>query len=439
MAANTDKALRNRVMYQIFPRNYSREGNFPAVLRDLDRIKDLGADIIWFTPIHPIGVVNRKGTLGSPYANMDYRAVNPEFGDEDDFRRLVDAIHSKGMKCIIDVVYNHTSPDSVLAKEHPEWFYHKPDGSFGNRVADWSDIVDLDYANRDLWAYQIGSLKKWAEIVDGFRCDVAPLVPLEFWLEARAAVEEVRPGAIWLCESVEPRFITYMRGRGLTAHSDAELYQAFDISYDYDIFDEFEAYFKGKGTLAEYAQSVNRQECIYPDNYVKLRFLENHDRRRARSYLPDPAALRNATAFIFFQKGLTLLYAGQEYGISKLPGLFDKDDVPWDDPENVDLTQLIRTLADMKKDPLFADSSYSVKALNDDMLMAEHAAISFDEDSGRDRMTGFFSFTGKPCTVNIPELNDGIYQNIISGEDVEVSGGKLSFKGEPVIIRSFRP
>lgn len=440
MAVNTDRTLRNQVMYQIFPRNYSNEGTFRAVERDLDRIQDLGTDIIWFTPIHPIGEKNRKGTLGSPYAIKDYRAVNPEFGDEEDLKRLVDAIHARGMKCIIDVVYNHTSPDSKLASEHPEWFYHREDGSFGNRVADWSDVIDLDYANKGLWKYQIDTLKKWAGIVDGFRCDVAPLVPLEFWLEARSAVEEVRPGAIWLCESVEPRFITYMRGRGLNALSDSELYQAFDISYDYDIFDDFEAYFDRKGTLGQYAESVNRQEYIYPGNYVKLRFLENHDRRRAASYLGNVAALRNATAFVFFQKGLTLLYAGQEYGVSRLPGLFDKDVVPWEDEANTDLTGLIKKMSEIRKAPLLANSSYHVWAVDEDVLCAAHSAISFDENADRKIMAGFFSFSGRPCTVSIPKeqgrplLRDGVYNDLITGEPVTVTEGKIRLDGEPVII-----
>ena len=116
----------------------------------------------------------------------------------EDFRALADAVHESGMKLLIDVVYNHTSPDSVLSREHPEWFYHKRDGSFGNRIGEWADIIDLDYENRALWDYQIDALKMWAEIVDGFRCDVAPLVPLEFWLRARREVEQVRPGCIWL-------------------------------------------------------------------------------------------------------------------------------------------------------------------------------------------------------------------------------------------------
>jgi glycosidase len=207
MAADTDRNLRNQVMYSVFVRQYSKEGTFDKVKEDIPRIRSLGTDIVWLMPIHPIGEVNRKGTLGSPYAIRDYRAVNPEYGTMEDFRALVDEIHANGMKCIIDVVYNHTSPDSVLSKEHPEWFYHKPDGSFGNRIGDWTDIIDLDYSKKELWAYQIDTLKMWAETVDGFRCDVAPLVPLEFWLQARRAVAEVRPGAIWLSETVEPPFI----------------------------------------------------------------------------------------------------------------------------------------------------------------------------------------------------------------------------------------
>ena len=194
MAVDTEKTLRNQVLYSIYVRNYSEAGTFAAVQADLDRIKALGTDIIWLLPIHPTGEKHRKGTLGSPYAIRDYRAVNPEFGTLDDFRHLVDAIHDRGMKCIIDVVYNHTSPDSWLAEHHPEWFFHKPDGSLGNRFGDWWDVADLDYSHMELWEYQIETLKYWARLVDGFRCDVASAVPLAFWREAREQVERVRPG-----------------------------------------------------------------------------------------------------------------------------------------------------------------------------------------------------------------------------------------------------
>lgn len=413
------------VMYQVFVRNFSQDGSFHSVKEKLSEIRALGTDIIWFMPIHPIGTAKRKGTLGSPYAISDYRDVNPEFGTIEDFRELVDVIHDEGMKCIIDVVYNHTSPDSLLAKEHPEWFYHKEDGSFGNRVGDWSDIIDLDYSNRDLWRYQIDTLKMWAKIVDGFRCDVAPLVPLAFWQQAREEVETVRPGAIWLSESIEPEFITYMRGRGLTALSDSEIYQAFDMCYDYDVYGVWRDCLSGKGSLARYAESINRQEYIYPDNFVKLRFLENHDQPRAAYLIPDEKARRNWTAFTYFQKGLTLLYAGQEFGISHLPSLFDKDTVLFDKAIHDD-REYLKKLADIKESEIFTDSVYHVRAVKESFLTATH------QNEGHTAL-GVFSVKGESAWVPV-EFEDGIYTDLISGKDVEVFRGGIQSFGEPIII-----
>ncbi len=425
MADNTPKKMRNMLMYQIFVRNFSEDGTFKAVESELDRIKELGTDIIWFMPIHPVGKLKRKGSLGSPYAISDYRAVNPEFGTLDDFKSVVNEIHKRGMKCIIDVVYNHTSPDSVLSAEHPEWFYHKEDGSFGNRVGDWSDIIDLDYNNMQLWDYQIETLKMWAEIVDGFRCDVAPLIPVKFWEKAREEVEKVRPGCIWLSESVEPGFITHLRSRGLTALSDSEIFRAFDISYEYDCYEDFRAYVEGKCSLEKYVEAVNRQEYIYPDNYVKLRFLENHDQTRAAFLIPDEMALKNYTAFMFFQKGMALIYAGQEFGAEHLPSLFDKDTVDWSSG-TVSLSGLIKNLAEIKKNDIFTDSKYELKAVSGEFIAAVH---SKDEK----KALGVFSLKGKSAyiPVNFP---DGFYTNLIDGKKVEVYRGGIQSKGEPIII-----
>ncbi len=428
MADNTPKTLRNQMMYQIFVRNYSKEGTFAQVEKDLPRIKALGADIIWLMPIHPIGRAQRKGSLGSPYAISDYRAVNPEFGTLEDFQSLVAAIHEMGMKCIIDVVYNHTSPDSVLREEHPDWFFHKSDGSFGNRVGDWTDIIDLDYSNKELWRYQIDTLKYWAQWVDGFRCDVAPLIPITFWEQARREVEQVRPGAIWLSESVEPGFILYMRAQGLTAHSDGEIYRAFDLSYDYDCYDAFKSYFYGKGSLQSYAQAVNRQETTYPGNYVKLRFLENHDVTRARFFIPDIAALQSWTAFCFFQKGTALVYAGQEKAVSHLPSLFDKDDVCWDGAETVDLSGFIAQLSALKKNPVFTDSTYHVEAVGENALAAYH------EKDGK-KAVGVFPLQGQTAFVPV-DLPDGVYTDALTDGTVEVFRGGMQCFGKPIIILS---
>lgn len=425
MSRTTSKNYRNQVMYSVFVRNYSKEGTFEALRRDLDRIADLGTDILWLMPIHPLGEKARKGSLGSPYAIRDYRAVNPEFGTLEDFRRLVSDIHDHGMKCIIDVVYNHTSPDSWLAEHHPEWFYHKPDGSFGNRVGDWTDIIDLDYAQRGLWDYQIETLKMWAEIVDGFRCDVAPLIPLEFWMEARREVEKVRPGCFWLAESVEPEFIRAIRAAGMTAHSDSEVYQAFDLCYDYDLLREYLGVFRNTVSLEEYAAAVTRQEGIYPENYVKLRCLENHDRPRIAYLAGNDRMVRNWTAFGYFQKGMAFLYAGQEVQAAHTPSLFDKDTIAWNTGK--DLTELLRRLARIKRDPIFTDSAYQVQAQPREMLVATHT-------HGQEQMVGIFSTRGEEGLVEI-SLPDGSYENLITGELVEVREHYAATRGEPIILR----
>ena len=426
MARSTSKEYRNQIMYSVFVRNHSPEGTFEGVARDLERIKSLGTDVIWFLPIHPIGEVSRKGTLGSPYAIRDYRGINPEYGTLADFKSLVDKIHAMEMKCIIDVVYNHTSPDSWLAQNHPEWFYRKPDGSLGNRVGDWYDVIDLDYSHTELWDYQIETLCQWASLVDGFRCDVAPLVPLDFWIRARKEVEQVRPGCLWLSESVEPIFIAEGRSHGIAVLSDSEIFQAFDISYEYDIFDSFRDYLTGKISLSDYADAVNRQEVIYPENYVKLRYLENHDTSRAGFMIPDETALLNWTAFLYFQKGTTLLYAGQEVCAAHRPGLFDKDTVKWDTGKG--LSALLRRLGEIKKHPLFTDSRYEVQAMPREILYASHRA-------GDRQLVGVFSVKGEKTLVPI-DAPDGRYQNLIDGSDIEICAGKTSCQGTPIIFES---
>ena len=427
MAMNTDIRLRNQIMYSVYVRNHGENGSFRDVEKDLDRIKSLGVDILWLMPIHPIGVKSKKGSLGCPYAIKDYREVNPEYGTLEDFKELVKGIHARNMKCIIDVVYNHTSPDSWLSENHPEYFYKRPDGSMGNKVGDWTDIVDLDYANMELWDYQIDTLKYWVSIgVDGFRCDVASIIPLEFWLKARKEVAKVREGIIWLAESVHPEFLLEMRKRGFVGHSDSEIYQAFDMTYDYDVNVEYLSCLNGKGTLKEYIKAVSNQEGMYPSNYVKLRFLENHDQPRAKKLIPDYDGLRIWTAFLYFQKGCTLLYGGQEAQDTNTPSLFDVDKVNWEGVTE-DFKVLLKALGMIKKLEIMAEGYYEIRLDKDkDVIIASY-------QRGNEKLVGVFNVGKELGEISI-EVEDGVYKNLIDETNIDINRGKLLLGNKPFII-----
>lgn len=428
MTAETDIYLRSKVIYSIYVRNHSEEGNFKGVVNDLDRIKNLDPDIIWFMPIHPIGQVNKKGSLGCPYSIEDYRKVNPEYGTLEEFQQLIDEIHKRDMKVMIDVVYNHTSHESQLLKEHPEWFYRKEDGSVGNKVGDWADIIDLDYDNRELWDYQIDTLKYWVSLgIDGFRCDVGSFVPIEFWMRAREEVKEVNPDVIWLCESVEPEFLISMREQGVLCSSDSEIFQAFDISYEYDTYKFFRSYLEGNISLEEYLEKKRSQEYIYPANYVKLRFVENHDQPRAAFIFKEKTDLKNWTAFSFFEKGTVLVYAGQESRDYNCPSLFDRDLVNWDvDREYADY---IKKLISIKKKDIFSYGNYRIfKSIKQGVI---HAEYSYKDK----KLTGIFNVERKIGKYNL-ELKDGIYINLIDDKNIEVTNGEIELSNFPIMFES---
>ncbi len=430
MAHDTDRSLQTQVLYSVYVRAHTPEGTFRAVIPDLDRIRSLGTDIIWLMPIHPIGVEGRKGSLGCPYANRDYRTVNPAYGTMEDFKALVDEIHARGMKAIIDVVYNHTSPDSVLYAEHPEFFWHGPDGRPGNRFGDWADVIDLDYRNRALWDYQIESLRYWAGIVDGFRCDVASLVPLDFWKEARKAVKEVRPDCIWLAETVHLSFnCRARRVGGLSVMRDTEGYEAFDMEYAYDIRETFDEMVRGRRPLSEYVNLLNLQEALYPDNYNKLRCLENHDQPRIASVIPDMEALVNWTAMLYFLKGTTMLYAGQEWADTHVPSLFEQE--PIDRETGRSLMPLMKKLAAIKK-TLFTGEDHFWGRADDQRRVAVLERFGPEK-----HCVGVFSLNGESARVKV-ELPDGTYENHIGGNLVTVKNGELLCDGTPLILAEDR-
>lgn len=422
MAKQTDIQLRSALFYQVFPRQHSATQNFAGVINDLDRIKALGVDILYFLPIHPIGKKARKGTIGSPYAILDYYAIHESYGTLEDFKNLVKIAHQKGMKVMIDIVFNHTSRDSVLVKEKPEWFYKNEKGEFANRIGDWSDITDLDFSLRPVWDYLIDVLKYWAEIVDGFRCDVAPLLPIDFWIEARSKVAKINPNMIWLTESVHYSFIKYLRDLGYDCSSDSQMYDAFDICYDYDIYDHMNDYLKDGKKLSIWLEEIYRQEVVYPKNYIKLRSFENHDQPRLRSKVRDHDHFIQMMALMFFIKGSAFIYAGQEHEIKHYPNLFENDIIKWQ--KNKSIEPLIQQLAALKKNQIFVHGNYDMHHSEDVAVLSYTLKNQF--------MLGIFNLENAQ-DVFVP-LVDGKYTNILNNEVISVTHGKIELGHYPVII-----
>ncbi len=433
MANDTNVLLRNKLVYQVFPRNHTKSGTFNELVGDLDRIKELGVDYIYLLPIHEIGMLNKKGNLGSPYSIKDYYTINPEYGTMVDFKNLIKEIHSRDMKIIIDIVFNHTSHDSVMLDKY-EHLYFKRDGKLANRVGDWWDITDLDYKNIELYDIMIDILKYFTNIgVDGYRCDVASLLPLDFWLKARREIKEINSDSVLIAESVHAGFITSLRNEGIDALSDSEVFQAFDVCYDYDIHDKFMGQFTNDNAIKVWVDALKFQETIYPNNFVKLRNLENHDQPRINSLVNDDFTLRNYTALNCFLKGMTMIYAGQEARARKRPDLFDTDKVDWSELDNSkDIQSIISTIIRLKKsDNIFIDGIYEYKDTKYDGLV--HIVYR----NCKYKYHGIFnlkSVSGQHY-VGVGELPRSAAVNILDGKEIEFLYGNLIIQREPVIFK----
>lgn len=428
MAEDTPRHHRNLVLYEIYVRNHGPHGTFADVEADLPRIRELGVDVIWFMPIHPIGKEQRKGSLGSPYSIVDYRAVNPEYGTREDFKRLVERAHDLGLQVMIDVVFNHTAHDSVMVARHPDWYHQDEAGRPYTTVPAWSDVIDLQHPNSELADYLIETLQGWVEFgVDGFRCDVASLVPLDFWLRAREAVAEVRPGVIWLAESVHAIFVAERREAGLTGVADAQLYRAFDVTYDYDIWPIWQAAVKHEVPTSRYLEMVRFQDCIYPENYVKMRCVENHDQPRILAYAPTHEQALAWAAFEAFNRGAFLIYAGQEAGADHTPSLFEIDKVEWG---SYPLQSYYTKLAHLKKEPALREGRR--------VLLESEGSIQAAWEHPTESLYGIFNVTGERGEVDV-QLPDGSYEELLSVEPMEVKDGRMRLPEDAAILRYGAP
>ena len=311
--------VRDGVIYEIYPRAFSPEGNFAGVTAQLDRLKELGVTILWLMPIHPLGQEKKKGTIGSPYAVRDFLAINPDYGTAADLKRLVSESHRRGMRVIIDLVANHTAWDNVLMKQ-PEFYVRDAAGRI-NSPHDWTDVAELNYANPALRRYMIDAMKYWVREfdLDGFRCDVAFEVPTDFWEQARAELERVKPDIVMLAESAEPELLV----------------RAFDLDYSWPLHGTMNDVMFGRKPASAFRATWEADAAKYPRGSLRMRFSDNHDERRAIARFGEQAALA-ASALVFTLDGVPMLYNGMEVGDtteSGAPALFERLPVFWQTAE----------------------------------------------------------------------------------------------------------
>lgn len=412
----------NSTIYEVNLRQMTEEGTFKAFQEQhLDRLAELGVEILWFMPIYPIGEENRKGSLGSYYAVKDYQAVNPEHGSMEDFKALVDAAHAKGMKVILDWVANHTAWDNAWVNEHPDWYTKDSLGNMVPPVADWADVVDLNYDNAEMREEMIQSLEFWLREadVDGYRCDVAEMVPLDFWIEARARIDSVKPN-FFLAEG-EP----------------AELHEAFDMTYAWSFHHLMNEVARGEKGASDVKAYWDAQDTIYRKKDYRMQFITNHDENSwngtARERMGD---YRKAFAVMSFTvPGMPLIYSGQEADIDKRLAFFEKDVIDW---SNDSLVGFYKNLASIK-------SEYSALANGE-----KGAPIQF-LDSGNDRVVVYsraneseelivmLNFSEEEASVAIQgDEFEGVYSSLVDQGSIDANGvlsWNLPAKGYQIFAR----
>ncbi|QIL77925.1 DUF3459 domain-containing protein [Hymenobacter sp. HDW8] len=320
-------------IYEVNLRNYTLEGTFRAFEAHLPRLAAMGISIVWLMPIHPIGEVERKGSLGSQYAVRDYFGVNPEFGTLDDLRHLVQTAHDLGLRVLLDWVANHTSWDNPLVTEHPDWYQHDAQGNLVPPVADWTDVVAFDYTHPELRRYMTDALLYWVREadIDGYRCDVAGLVPTDFWDEARVELDAAKP-LFMLAEWDE----LYPSG-GLSweeFNGDTKLLEkAFNMSFGLRLHYLLDHIAEGKQPLQAIDEYLAAERAKYPPSVYLMHFISNHDVNSwdgTEYERLGPLALPFAVLTVLLP-GMPLLYSGQEAALDRRLAFFDKDTIDWQD------------------------------------------------------------------------------------------------------------
>jgi glycosidase len=330
---------RRAVIYEVNVRQYTAEGTLRALRPHLPRLKALGVDVIWLMPVQPIGRKNRKGTMGSYYSISDYTAINPELGTMADFDTLVAAAHREGLKVLLDWVPNHTAFDHPWITQHKDWYVTRADGTIVNardnegHDTDWTDVAELNYDNPELRRAMIDAMRWWLEHghVDGFRCDVAGGVPLDFWRQARTALRAVRPDLFMLAESEDPR-----------------LHAAFDMTYGWELHHLLNQVAQGKRPAPAVDAYLARQDSVFGRDAYRMYFTSNHDENSWNGSEFERMGPNALPAFVLaatLRGSMPLLYTGQEVSVRKRLRFFEKDTVDW---SGESLAPFYRSLFELK-------------------------------------------------------------------------------------------
>jgi glycosidase len=399
---------KNATIYEVNVRQYTNEGTFKAFETHLPRLKKLGVDIIWLMPIHPIGVKNRKGTLGSEYSVKDYYDINPEYGNKEDFKRLVDKIHSLGMYVVIDWVANHSAWDNELTKTHPDWYTKNKDGNFQPTPwYDWDDVVDFDYENPEMRKYMTDAMKFWVKDfnIDGYRCDVAGFIPVDFWDNVRAELDAIKP--IFMLAEWESRDM----------HK-----KAFDMTYSWTLFDKMKDATTNNKGIAGLVEYMAHDQGAFPKDGYRMTFTDNHDMNswNGTPFKNFGKGLEAAIVFSNVVNGMPLIYSGQEAGLNKSLKFFDKDSIEWKEHPH---RQLFTTLNELKhvNQALWngENGGPMVRIYNNKM----DKIVSFSREKKNDKIIPIINFSDEKVTVILnSKYEQGTYKDLFSGQTYTFKG-----------------
>jgi glycosidase len=396
--------VKDAVIYEIFPRQYSKKGDFNSITADLDRLQNIGVTVLWLMPVHPIGQLKKKGTIGSPYAVQDFYAVNPDYGTKEDLKRLIAESHRRGMKVIIDIVANHTSWDSVMMKT--KGFHTTNDkGEVIPPIADWADVADLNYDNPELRKYMIEMLKYWVREfdLDGFRCDVAGFVPTDFWETARAEVDKIKADTIWLAEWESPDLLV----------------KAFNLDYSWANHAILDKVLHGQAPAYEIRKTWEADRAKNPRGAIRMRFSDNHDERRAIARFGERGALA-AQALAFTLDGVPMFYNGMEAGDtteSGFPALFEKMPVFWDAAvRRPEFPKFYKGMTELRKNSIALRRGDLTWLKNSD----EARVLTFKRTSGNEEIIVAINTTSAPFFGSTEAA--GVYEEITPHVEGKTAG-----------------